>query len=74
MWSVSLAIAVSHGALDIVHTVLGPLIDGVLALAAACLEVREPLLESQAEDSNIDIVAQLLSCDKEVMTEDEGSK
>jgi len=62
---------VVHGTLHVLHVVLSPLIDGVLALATACWEVGEPLLEGQSKYVHINVVAELLGHDEEVVSEDE---
>ena len=42
--------------LDILHRILCPLVDGVLALGALRGEVGEAFLEGQAEKFHIDVV------------------
>ena len=42
--------------LDILHRILCPLVDGVLALGALRGEVGEAFLEGQAENFHIDVV------------------
>ena len=46
----------------------------MLALTTLLWEVREPLLESQTEDLNVNIVAELLTHDEQVVAEDESGK
>ena len=60
--------------MNLLNTVLCPLVDWMLAFATLGREVGEPLLESKPEDLHIDVVAELLTNDKEEVAEDEGSK
>ena len=60
--------------LHILHVVLDPLIDGVLALGAVCREVRETLLKGQSKDFHVNVVRQSFGCNKEDMPENEGSE
>ena len=62
------------GPLDFLHAILRPLVDGMLALAARCGEVGEPFLESQIENLDVNIVAQLLTHDEKEVAEDESSE
>ena len=62
------------GTLHIFDAILHPLIDWVLALSTLSWEVREPLLEGQTEDFDIDVVSELLANDEEEVAEDESSE
>ena len=69
-----LLLLLPFGPLHVFNRVLGPLVDGVLAIAALSGELREAFLERQSENLHIDVVAELLGHDEEEMPEDKGGK
>ena len=65
-------VLVSYSLFHVLDWVLGPLVNGVLAITAFGLEMWEALLKGQPKYVNVDQVAELLANQPEEVPKNEG--